>query len=275
MTDYDETSKNKMELLTRDNYETWMAKIEDYICSLDHDDAPDIWEAYKWDQGEQDGDDDPADYDYQDANSANEKKLKRVHNKAFKYIRQHLSHEIFQTTLRVPRSVPKLLRHLRTYWHSGSVSDRATLRKQWSAMKLDDYKNMESYITEYKNKVCTMREYKIGVAKDDEDVLHHFEESLPDAWGHHKVTRLASKMKLHEAYTFYEELAKADASLPGAIAPSTKNTIDTAHTTSEVCRNYVRGKCFKTNCKYLHPSAPPRQQQRPGGGQARFKGNCH
>jgi len=45
MSDYDETSKSKMELLTRDNYETWMAKIEDYICSLHHDDAPDIWEA--------------------------------------------------------------------------------------------------------------------------------------------------------------------------------------------------------------------------------------
>ena len=113
MADYDETSTSKMELLTRENYETWMAKIEDYICSLDHDDAPDIWEAYKWDQGQHDANtDDPADHDYQHANKNNEKKLRRVHNKAFKFIRQHLSHEIMQTTLRLPRSVPKLLRHL-------------------------------------------------------------------------------------------------------------------------------------------------------------------
>ena len=38
----------KMEKLTRDNHESWFAKIGDYIRALDHDEATDKWAAYKW-----------------------------------------------------------------------------------------------------------------------------------------------------------------------------------------------------------------------------------
>ena len=56
----------RMEKLTRDNHETWFAKIGDYICALDHDEAPDIWAAYKWGEygtAPPDGEDDPAERD--------------------------------------------------------------------------------------------------------------------------------------------------------------------------------------------------------------------
>ncbi len=34
--------------LHRENWNTWIAKVKDYILSLDHDEAADIWQAYEW-----------------------------------------------------------------------------------------------------------------------------------------------------------------------------------------------------------------------------------
>ena len=81
----------KIAKLTNANWTTWIEWVKDYILALDHDLAPDIWNAYKWtpdpdydlaannNQPEQD----PAesDYDYQVAVNAEKRKLRVQHNK--------------------------------------------------------------------------------------------------------------------------------------------------------------------------------------------------
>ena len=134
--------------LHRENWNTWIAKVKDYILALDHDEAADIWQAYEWvpgidgddDDDEGDADADPGDKDYQAAANAAERKLRTQHNKAFRFIRNALSDELFDTTLRLPTSVPKLLRHLHKLVVSdGTVSDRDRLRTEYQEMNLEDY----------------------------------------------------------------------------------------------------------------------------------------
>ena len=285
MTSSDEAPRGlKMEKLTKNNHETWFAKIEDYICALDHDDAAGIWEAYRWGEygtapavdGNGAQEPDPADHDYQAANTAATKKLRRIHNVAWEYIRRHLSDTIFQTTLRLGhKSVPKLLRHLRKNWHDNSSNDRSILRKQYLGMQLEDHQDMDVYIQAYKNMVSLLREYDIGTAQRDEDVLDHFEKSLGAGWKDKVTIRMATGMQLQPSYTFYKNLALQDSTLPGAIKKhgSTK-TMDSAHTTQEVCRKFTQGKCFKKNCKYLHPTGitPTGAPNRPSP--KKFEGTC-
>ena len=38
----------KIPKLTRANYQSWMAKIEDYIYAIDHDEAHLFWDDFKW-----------------------------------------------------------------------------------------------------------------------------------------------------------------------------------------------------------------------------------
>ena len=42
--------------LHRENWNTWIAKVKDYILALDHDEAADIWRAYEWVPGSVDDD---------------------------------------------------------------------------------------------------------------------------------------------------------------------------------------------------------------------------
>ena len=43
---------DKIQKLTRSNWPTWIEHVKDFIYALDHDDAVEIWEAYKWKQPE-------------------------------------------------------------------------------------------------------------------------------------------------------------------------------------------------------------------------------
>ena len=139
-----ESKTDAITKMTRDNYLTWIERVKDYIMALDHDDAVDIWQAFIWEPGDAGDDDegdeadaDPADHDYQSATTAPERKLRIQHNKAFRFIRNSLSPEVFDTTMGLPCSVPKLLRHLRNYWNDGSVIDRDSLRMEYLEMALE------------------------------------------------------------------------------------------------------------------------------------------
>ena len=114
-----------MPKLTRANYQTWMAMARDYINALDDENAPDIWAHYVWVATAQDPDDPIDTRTWQESTNAPQRRLRVQHNKAYAYLRRHLSAEIFDTTLRLPLHVPKLLRHLREYWHGHTVNDRA------------------------------------------------------------------------------------------------------------------------------------------------------
>ena len=157
--------------LTRANWTTWIEYVRDYIYALDADDAPDIWNAFKWVQPEGGQEADPADKDYQQATNANAKKLRTAHNKAYKFIRQRLSADVFEKTKGQEVNVPKLLRFLRKYWFDGSVSDRNRLRLEFEALRLGDYADMDLYIDAFKAKAKMCRGAKIGMAQTDDDVL--------------------------------------------------------------------------------------------------------
>ena len=103
--------KVSIEKLTRANYPTWIEKVKDYILALEHDDAADIWQAFVWVRDPNNPDaPDPAEHDYQAAANQQARKLRVQHNKAYRFIRNALSPEVFNTTLRLPHNVPKLLR---------------------------------------------------------------------------------------------------------------------------------------------------------------------
>ena len=101
------------ERLTRANYQTWIEKVKDYVLALDDENAVTMWEDYVWMRPADAGADvkDPVDEkDWQEANNAQARKARRVHNQAFAYIRRHLSDEIFKTQDNlVPFSVDVLL----------------------------------------------------------------------------------------------------------------------------------------------------------------------
>ena len=83
--------------------------------------------------------------------------------------------------------------------------------------------------------------------------IYQFEAGLPSAWQTHRTIRLAQNLEFEKALSFYKTVAREDRTLPGAINASNKPGPDRAHTTKEVCRLFIRGKCFRKNCKFLHP----------------------
>ena len=222
MTDADDndfvTQRHRMPKLTKNNHETWFALLQDYIRSKQ---AKALWDAYKW--GEYGttpvaGQQDPADIDYAALTGPTGKKLAAAHEQIWCYTRQHLSSDIFQTTLHanLDGSVPKLLRHLRKDWHDNTTLDRCRLRSSYLKMKLDDYEtwsDLKGYIVAYKNKVQLLREYKIEAVGNEEDVLTHFEESLGEGWKQQVTLRMAMRMGLSDALEHYVAIAKVDTTL--------------------------------------------------------------
>jgi hypothetical protein len=264
--------------LHRGNWNTWIAKVKDFILALDHDEAADIWQAYAWVPG--DGAD-PADKDYQAATNGAERKLRTKHNKAFQFIRNALSDEMFDTTLQLDTSVPKLLRHLHKLVVSdGTVSDRDRLRTEYQELCLEDYSDMQAYITAFKNKVHTLRGLGLGLVAEDGDVLYQFNKGLPSTWGNYTTIVSALQMSFNAALAFYLKTAKDDSTLPGNLKKRTKasGAHDSIHNSQEVCRLFAQGRCKRgDNCNYAHPSQP--QQSSGGkyqGGDAgdKFKGDC-
>ena len=259
-----ESKSPYIEKLTRGNYPTWIEKVRDYIMALEHDDAPDIYHAFEWvPAGPNDAD--PADHDYQAVgNSASAKKLRVQHNKAYQFIRNALSSEVFDTTVGMPHSVPKLLRHLRSYWNDGSVTDRNALREEYLAMRLENYDDFDAYAVAFKNKVRILAQHGLGLVSEDEDVCFQFFKGLPQAWNTHKGISQANKHTFTEAASYLRSQAKNDPTLPGALKSKAKSTkaafiIDNARELSktETCRRFAQGRCTRgDDCRYAHPSKP-------------------
>jgi hypothetical protein len=270
LTNYEDSPK--IAKLTNANWTTWIEWVKDYILALDHDLAPDIWNAYKWapdpdyvpaDHGDQ-PEEDPADYDYQAASNAEKRKLRVQHNKAFQFIRKNLCTEIFNTTIGLSHSVPKLLRHLQNRWNDGTTHDKARLRREYTKMTLDRYKDINDYITHFTNKVAELKEFKIGLVDDDEDVLYQFKMGLPTPWDMYKGMANANSMNLKASLAFFKKTAAEVESLPGSTKIKSKTSkvnftktheTDISHIGQQsVCRYFVKGKCKSGDkCKYKHP----------------------
>ena len=265
-----------MPLLTRDNYLLWIEKVRDYIYTLDHDDAIDIWRAFEWVNPGPTPDPtwiqprnqpnavapminpvDPADHDYQAATDADTRKLRTQHNKAFKFIRKYLSADIFETTIGLPVSVPKLLRHLRNYWNDDSVANKVRIRQEFQAMNLDDYQTMENYITAFKNKVRILKNYRLGLVDTDDEILYQFNRGLPRAWDMYKSIVTAQQMVLDKALAYYLQIARDNETLPGTVKTKTRGhdkILFTQEGQTAICRYFARyGNCRAgSRCKFKH-----------------------
>jgi hypothetical protein len=149
-------------------------------------------------------------------------------------------------------------------------------------MQLTDFADMEVYQTAYKNLVVTMKNYKVGLAENEADVLYQFNKSLPSAWSMHVHLVKIHMMSFSAALAYYLKVAQEDSKLPGSLnRAGTKNSRDVIHSTTdlnsktdiqnsqskEVCRLFARGKCkYGSSCRYSHsgsqpPSHPPRRDK--------------
>lgn len=129
------------------------------------------------DEGDDDDEDeDPEQREYQKARSAMDKKLRVQHNKAYRYIRQHLSDKVVATTKNLN------VRHLRNYWNDGTTLDKRKSRKEYDQLKLEDCTDFEDFKTAFDNKVLELRQLGVKAVADDEDVLYDLNEKLPAAW---------------------------------------------------------------------------------------------
>jgi hypothetical protein len=144
-------------LLLNHQTDLFLAHIEDYIASLDHTDAVDMLVAYSWVPPANDPNAaDPADRDYQTAANADQRKLRLLHNHAFRYIRERLPEDVFALTIPLPRNVPKLLRFIRDRWHDGSDIDQDQIRLEFSQLQISNYSNIETYTSAFNSVVATM-----------------------------------------------------------------------------------------------------------------------
>lgn len=269
--DYKEGGRS-IEKLDRSNWTSWIEHVKDYILALDHDDAADIWKAYIWKPKpdvEAEDQDDPADRDWQEAASAPARKLRVKHNKAYKFIRDHLSQRMFNTTKGMETNVPKLLRFLKKTAHSdGGVFDRNLQRDHFRDMKLEDYEDYEAYSTAFSNAMLDLQEFDSRLIGNDEELLYQFNKGLPSGWQSKKDMVLGQAMTFEQARSFYAKFAKSDPLLPGSSAKTLSKTIDQTHFSvlsrkQETCRKFAKGLCKNGHkCNYLHPDPPTQQEQR-------------
>jgi hypothetical protein len=160
-----ENDNNRQQLkLDRLNWPTWSAKTKDYILALDHDDATEIWTAYEWKRTAANQDDiDPAEFDYQEGAGAAMIKLRDQHNMAFRYIMETLDAELYDTTLQLPFSVPKLLRHLhRQVVSDETVSDRDSMQTQYQSLSLDNCSDKSALVTQFRSLISSKRGLRLA-----------------------------------------------------------------------------------------------------------------
>lgn len=238
-----------MAVLSKANYVTWMAQVEDHIGAIDHEDAMTIWDDFVWKKDpEKDDDDsdneDPIDRDWQLSNSAPTKKRRLMHNKLWSHLRKHLDTEMFQSSLRVKtKSVPLLLRHIRDKWHKHSPADRAKLKDKLNAMKVSDYANMELYGESFMTLIEIMRNYDIGMANSEEDCIYAFEQGIPVEWDTYKAIRRANFDNLKGTIDHYVAVSKSNPNLIGSVGndkqPDKAFATTTTTSTELVCRRKV------------------------------------
>ena len=120
-------------------------------------------------------------------NHAASKTFRTQHNKALKYVRKHLSRELFDLTKSMPQNLPRLLRYLRDRDNSNEDVDRDNMPADWEGLRLGQFSDMESYIQTFKQSYHRMRKLKMGVVMDDRDVLYTFHKTMPKAWHDYKA----------------------------------------------------------------------------------------
>ena len=281
----DDRVSTKLPKLTKRNWTSWEAHVQDFIMALPHEDAADIWAAYMWtrpvgqdDEDSEDEHEDPADRDWQAATTAAEKKLRMQHNKAFKAIRDALEQKIFNSTMGRENNVPKLLRFLKKKcFNDNSAEDRNSLREQLDNMKIEDYDDYDDYEGAFDTTLAEVQKFDLDLVDNDERLLYMFNKGLPAAWQGAKDMVTGQKKIFEEAKSFYHTKAKSDPTLPGTLkilAKTSQSVNFSRQTNPETCRKFALGSCTKgDSCGFAHPNTPTTPAHRtshnrsPQGGQ--------
>ena len=153
-------------------------------------------------------------------------------------------------------------------------------------MELEKYDDFDAYVTAYRNATRTLKQYDVGLVRDDEDICFQFNKGLPQAWNTHKGISSAATHTFEQAVSYYRKMAKSDSSLPGVLKAKTSkakavyatHNFNLKEDSEETCRLFARGQCSRgDNCRYKHVEQPNQtggngSQTRPQG---KFNGKCN
>ena len=270
--------KLKFDALDEKNYLVWIRRVKDHMFGKK------LLDYYKHAMA----DDDAVATDVQlPAEDAAATAIKDKLEELWTFLNEHLTADIYKLTMdpdEVNYGDPvSLLVFLRKKWRSKTPFDRNILRDEFTNFNFADHKDMDVFLTNFKQHVRLMKEHNVGMVNEDEDVLYHLlNKVLPDAYSDHVKIIIATKLKLDDAYAYLKKSAKEDRTLPGSTNPQaatkrrdaahaairrTRNASDTVNTATseEICRNYAKGRCkFGAKCKFIHrekPTGSPNQER--------------
>ena len=141
------------------NWAVWIEKVEDYLRGAKHFMADSMILAAWWVDDGSGAADPVTQFRQLPVRNESEQKFKMVHQEAFGFIRRKLSSALFQKTMGMQhKTVPELLRLLRTNWNDGSAIDRARLRVEnlTEACKPEQFANFTEYLTVLDNKFSNL-----------------------------------------------------------------------------------------------------------------------
>ena len=245
------------------NWAVWIEKVEDYLRGAKHYKADSMISASWW-VPEADDEGDPAiAFRQLPTSSKAEQDFKVVHQAAFAFIRRKLSSSLFQKTIAMRhKTVPDLLRLLRTTWNDGSAIDRARLRVEMEACKPDLFATFVEFLTVLDNNFANLEAAGVNTYRDDEDKLHKLLSSLDNTWRIHKSTVIANEMDYDRARAFLQKVAKSDPDITGTSLVASKQSknrrSDQIHSAQEqrvkpACWKFAKGKCTRgDDCKFTH-----------------------
>ena len=205
------------------NWVVWIERVEDYLCAAKHYLADSMWEAAFWVPEEEDEVDPVLHFRNLPTNNKSEQEFKMVHRGAFGFIRQKLSNALFQKTVKMPhKTVPDLIRFLRTAWNDGSAIDRSRLRIEMEALRLEQFSNFEEYLTALEHKFSDLTDAGVKTYDDDEDKLHKLLASLDNTWRIHTATITANELNYAKAKAYLQKVAKSDSNITGTSVVASK-----------------------------------------------------
>ena len=218
--------KYDFEPLNRTNWVTWVAQMQDWIEGQDAKGTKPIWDEYEStvkaaQAGDESGDDDDQAHEPHDYQAESQAK-RTYHNQCWRYVRKHLSSNMFAKVQDFkPKSVPLLLLSLKDICCDGSDVERAVINDKYREMRASNYDNIDDYNTAFLAIVRVMTDLKMGDTlgpHSNSALAYQYERGLGPSYDHAKMIRQASDTEkskpLEGIMAFYLKQAKAR-DLPG------------------------------------------------------------
>ena len=156
-------------------------------------------------------------------------------------------------------NVEELIRRIRQQYYRSSIATRFSIRDRLSNMRLEDYADVEHYFAAIKNTISTL--VGLGEIVSEEGKVYALLKGLPSPdYESVKVQALAPRATpytLNEVFTLIRDLADRSNNIPGTKHKNNNRISAFNTTTSEVCRDFLKGKCRRgKQCRYKHVQQP-------------------